>query len=282
MRFVSRDGVVLGSVTDTQSLNRYAYVLNNPIHAVDPNGQWFGIDDLIMTIGGAVVGVVGQFASDVISSLVSSAGSGSWDFQWSGWEDYVGAAVGGAVGGETLLYTDNPLVAGAAGAAAGDAATQGLQIADGKRQSFDVQEFAANAALGAAFGGLGGLIALDAGPAVERGGSEMLKYIGKSWASRGLASSSKAALNYASRELGKELFYGSGQQLLTGPFQRFVGLLVTQASASQAPNPIRPENAVWSRMLQANQSTAIGIVGTVRPELLLRTYAPITATEGGR
>ena len=52
MRFVSRDGAVLGLVTDTQSMNRYAYVLNNPIHAVDPGGQWFGIDDLIMAISG--------------------------------------------------------------------------------------------------------------------------------------------------------------------------------------------------------------------------------------
>ena len=38
MRFMNRD-TVRGSVTDTKSLNRFAYVEGNPLTYVDPNGQ---------------------------------------------------------------------------------------------------------------------------------------------------------------------------------------------------------------------------------------------------
>jgi RHS repeat-associated protein len=266
MRFVSRDGVVLGSVTDTQSLNRYAYVLNNPIHAVDPDGRWFGIDDLIMSIGGAVVNVAAQFVTDLITG------------QWSGWEDYTGAAIGGAVWGETLLYTASPVLAGAAGAAAGNATTQGLRIADGKQDRFDLTEFALNVGVGAAFGFLGGGAAAEG---AERGASEMLVYIGKSWASRGLASSAKAALYYATQELVEEAATGWIQNLITdvlssGPSSSNPG------RPSPPTNPIRPESTIWARMLSAGRSSAIGLVGTVRPEILMRSYALVTATEGGR
>lgn len=260
MRFISRDGMVLGMVTDTQSLNRYAYVLNNPIHAVDPSGQWFGIDDLIMTIGGAIVGVVAQVVSDVISG------------SWSGWETYVGAAVGGAVWGETMLYA-GPVAAGAASAAVGNALTQGLEIATGKRERFDVVEFGIETSVGAATGFIpgGGKVA---GKTASRGASEMLKYIGKSWASRGLASSSKAAWKYASRILAEEFIPTTVQTWL-------MDRLNPTAAGAQA-NPVRPETGIWSQIAQAGRSTAVGVIGAVRPEMLLGVYAPITATEGGR
>jgi hypothetical protein len=171
------------------------------------------------------------------------------------------------------------VVAGAAGAAAGNASTQGLQIATGKRDKFDPVEFALNVGFGAAFGFLPGAGGVSGG--VERGASEMLAYIGKSWASRGLASSARAALHYATQELADEAISGSIQQwltdyLLAGP------PTINPSSPNPPPNPIRPENAIWVRMLTAGRSTAIGLVGTVRPELLLRNYALVTATEGGR
>jgi RHS repeat-associated protein len=263
MRFVSRDGVVLGSVTDTQSLNRYAFVLNNPIHAVDPDGRWFGLDDLFMAIGGAIVNVAAQFVSDIISG------------EWSGWEAYAGAAAGGAVWGETLLYTANPYIAGAAGGAVGNALTQGLELATGKRESFDVLSFSLETGVGAAFGGLP--FGKGAGKAASRGASQMLKYVGKSWASRGLTSSCKAAWQYASKLLVEEI--------ITSPLQQFLPDLLTSptaASGGTQPNPIRPESAIWARMLEAGRSVSTRLVGTVRPEMLLPIYAPITATEGGR
>jgi RHS repeat-associated protein len=38
-RFISRDSVV-GSVSDSQTLNSYGYALNNPVNANDPSGKW--------------------------------------------------------------------------------------------------------------------------------------------------------------------------------------------------------------------------------------------------
>ena len=43
----------------TQSHNRYSYCLNNPLKYTDPDGEWFGIDDLIAAAAGFVFGYVG-------------------------------------------------------------------------------------------------------------------------------------------------------------------------------------------------------------------------------
>jgi RHS repeat-associated protein len=90
----------------------YGYCLSDPINLIDPYGQWAGIDDLVFSLGGALVGLGGQLAADVISG------------QWSGWEDYVGAGLGGAAGGEALLYT-GPIGAGAVGGAVSNLTKQG-------------------------------------------------------------------------------------------------------------------------------------------------------------
>lgn len=37
------------TLDNTQNLNRYSYCLNNPLRNTDSNGEWFGIDDLIVT-----------------------------------------------------------------------------------------------------------------------------------------------------------------------------------------------------------------------------------------
>lgn len=93
-------------------VNLYAYVGND-----DSLGLYFGIDDLIFTLGGAAVGLGGQVAGD----LFSSWRAGSWQF--SGWEDYAGSAIGGAAGGEALLYT-GPVGAGLVGGAIGNLSKQ--------------------------------------------------------------------------------------------------------------------------------------------------------------
>jgi RHS repeat-associated protein len=97
-RFISEDPLTFDS-----GANFYTYALGNPISLTDPSGEYAGIDDLVFTIGGGVVGVAGQGISDLVSG------------QRSSWQSYTGAFVGGAVGGEALLYT-GPVVAGAAGA----------------------------------------------------------------------------------------------------------------------------------------------------------------------
>ena len=84
----------------------FTYCTNNPVIYSDCTGQWFGLDDIIAGAVGAVVGVASQFVSDVTVSVLS----GSW--QISSWQTYVGAGIGGAIGGVATLYLGP--VAGAA------------------------------------------------------------------------------------------------------------------------------------------------------------------------
>jgi RHS repeat-associated protein len=127
--------------------NLYAYVGNDPINLVDPDGEcpWCVGAGL-----GTLVGLAGQGISDLASGHVSS------------WQTYAGAAAGGAVGGALLFTTGNPWAASAAASATQNLVTQGLNIATGQQQSFSVTSFAAQTAVGTVAGGLLGTAA-DAG-----------------------------------------------------------------------------------------------------------------------
>lgn len=131
-RFVTEDPIAfLGGDT-----NFYAYVQGKPQSLRDPSGLWAGIDDAIFAGGGALVGLAGQGISDLLSGDLS------------GWEKYTAAAVGGALGGETLLYTGNPFLAGAVGGASTNAIGQGLEIATGKRACFNWTTFVVDSGVG--------------------------------------------------------------------------------------------------------------------------------------
>jgi type VI secretion system secreted protein VgrG len=119
----------------------YAYVGGNPLSYVDPKGLYAGIDDAVFSGGGAVVGLIGQGVSDLLGGEMSS------------WQDYAGAAVGGAAGGEALLYT-GPVGAGLVGGAATNAAKQLLKNLTGKQCGVNATSFVADTAVG----GLTGLI----------------------------------------------------------------------------------------------------------------------------
>ena len=60
-RFLSPDNYVQLS-TSAQSFNRYSYCLNNPLKYVDPDGEWFGLDDLLIAGAGFTCG----YFSDVL------------------------------------------------------------------------------------------------------------------------------------------------------------------------------------------------------------------------
>ncbi len=64
-RFLSPDNYVQ-MPDNTQSFNRYAYCINNPLKYTDPDGQWFGIDDLFAcVIGGTINLAVNLFEGNV-------------------------------------------------------------------------------------------------------------------------------------------------------------------------------------------------------------------------
>ncbi len=161
-RFVSEDPIGIAG-----GVNFYRYTLDDPIDGSDPTGLWGGVDDAIASGAGAILGVVGQGISDALSGQLSSVST------------YVGAAVGGAVAGETLLYTGNPYLAGAAGGAVGNLTKQGINNLNGTQSGIDVNDLAGDTLLGlvtsfvpegrAAGGGLAGEIAKGL-PAAVGGG----------------------------------------------------------------------------------------------------------------
>ncbi|MCS7091722.1 MAG: RHS repeat-associated core domain-containing protein, partial [Limisphaera sp.] len=134
-RFINPDPIGFSG-----GLNWYAYAEGDPVQFSDPSGLWFGIDDAIFAGVGGLIGMGGRLVGDLITGNRST------------WEDYVGAFVGGAAGGETLLYTANPFLAGAAGGAAAKLTSQGLKLATGKQTSFNATSLAVDTGLGAATG----------------------------------------------------------------------------------------------------------------------------------
>jgi RHS repeat-associated protein len=85
MRFLERDRAARGSLTDTQSLNGYAYVGGNPILRTDPSGEFWNV--VVGAVVGAAVNVAIQATVDIVNG------------EFSGWDTYAGAAVEGAVAG---------------------------------------------------------------------------------------------------------------------------------------------------------------------------------------
>jgi RHS repeat-associated protein len=141
-RFISEDPLEFAG----GDVNLYAYVSNNPESFTDAYGLYGGADDVVFTVGGAAAGVLGQAVGDVLSGQRSSL------------SDYAAAAIGGAVGGEALLYT-GPVGAGALGGAAGNLARQGFNHLKNKSCKWSWGSFAFESGLGAGLGLFGGVSA---------------------------------------------------------------------------------------------------------------------------
>jgi RHS repeat-associated protein len=155
-RFMGKDPVA-GALSNPQELHRYAYVMNNPLIAVDPTGEfWQGIAAGI----GAIAGGVGTLVSDVVQM---STGAREWG-EFSSAETYLGNIVGGAVAG-ALITTIGPAglgvgttLAGAVGSGIGSAVgsltTQVAENITGERSGLDLVEIGVSGGIGFATGGL--------------------------------------------------------------------------------------------------------------------------------
>jgi RHS repeat-associated protein len=133
-RFVNQDGH-FGDVAVPGTLNRFAYVGNNPVLRMDPSGEcWVCLGALI----GATVGVAAKAIGDYVDDGKLN----------DPWQEYAGAAIGGAVTGAIISACPTcGALAGGAGAAAEYLTAQGFQ---GK--PVDPGVLAVNVALGAAVG----------------------------------------------------------------------------------------------------------------------------------
>ncbi|HYO76010.1 MAG TPA: RHS repeat-associated core domain-containing protein, partial [Thermoanaerobaculia bacterium] len=83
---------------------------DNPISFEDPTGEWFGFDDLIATVGGAIIGGGLELAREAIAGESLS------------WTKIAGGAAIGAVVGEAALYTAGGSIFVAGGGVAGGSA----------------------------------------------------------------------------------------------------------------------------------------------------------------
>ena len=97
-RFVNADDVnFIGADGPLAGNNLFAYCNDNPIRYADANGYSVIAAVLISATVGAITGVASQVFSDIIASPFNGGNLSSW-------ETYVGAALGGAVGGVATLY----------------------------------------------------------------------------------------------------------------------------------------------------------------------------------
>ena len=127
-RFLNQD-IVIGNVSESQSLNRYAYSRNNPVMFIDPDGEapWAVVSGL----AGAVINVGSQLVVDVVDIARGNSDG------LSGVGEYLGSAVGGFAGGFTLVTTGNPMKANIASSVAGNLTTQGYNwITGAETKSF--------------------------------------------------------------------------------------------------------------------------------------------------
>ena len=89
-------------------LNLYAYCGNNPVMYVDPTGH-FVLSTFFIGLGIAMATfAVVNTASQLVGDLLNYAMTGDWE---SGWEEYVGAFLGGLAGGATFYFSHGNVAA---------------------------------------------------------------------------------------------------------------------------------------------------------------------------
>ncbi len=143
-RFISRDSY-LGQDGSYLSRNRYAYVHNNPLRYTDPSGHFLNI------LGGALIGAVVNVAIDVGASLITGE-----DITW---QSVTASAVSGAAGGALIATgvgagAGMAIIAGGGTALVENTVEQGLNIASGKQENWNVGSIVEDTVTGAAAGKL--------------------------------------------------------------------------------------------------------------------------------
>ena len=162
-RFITPDKLSTVNITplDLTDKNLYAYCDNNPLTRTDDGGEFWHI-----IAGGVVGGLIGA-ATKMFCNVIEN--------KENIWEGVGMAAVTGAASvalAATGVGLVGQMVGGATIAMAGNAAQQGIDIANGKKDTFDVQEMIFDGAVGAVCGLVGG-------PGASQGNSKTAIDLGK-------------------------------------------------------------------------------------------------------
>jgi RHS repeat-associated protein len=152
-RFINQDEH-FGDITKPGTLNRFAYAANNPLRFNDPKGELFSLCAAIGAAIGAVVNVVVTVlvkgltvgfdkitAGDIVGAAVAGA--------------IVGGAAGACIGADAVTCgTLGAIAIGAGAGAIGNLVGQGIDLATGAQQEFDLLSLG----LDFGFGAVGGAI----------------------------------------------------------------------------------------------------------------------------
>jgi len=153
-RFVSMD-TVLGAPQMPQSLNRYAYAINNPLKNADPSGEFF-----LSWIGAIVGGIIGAVAYTV-TTLVTGQ---DWDWSAFGRSVAVGVIAGaltatcGICGAGLWANVLGGAAIGAGIGALGYAADRGIEYMQTGTLEWDWGQFGLSVGIGALAGAAGGYL----------------------------------------------------------------------------------------------------------------------------
>lgn len=150
-----------GDITTPETMNPYIYCMQDPLSKTDKTAYWFGIDDAIAAGLGALGGIVSTAVGDVVEGVTT----GNWDFSW---QEYTGAAIGGAAGGVTTLYA-GPIAGAAVAGGVGKLTTEGLNyVSDPKGYDKSLLQVFGEAAFDAGVGALTAGIADVAGKGLQK------------------------------------------------------------------------------------------------------------------
>ena len=134
-RFITIDDIQILNISKVvvNGMNLYCYCNNNPVNDIDGSGYLVGalIALLVGAVVGAVVSVVGTFVGDVIGNI-SNFGFDFSSWQFSNWPTYLGAAIGGFVGGAlSVLFPVNVVIIAGVTGAVSTFATDMLEFSTG-------------------------------------------------------------------------------------------------------------------------------------------------------
>ncbi len=248
-RFIQADSIVQDPF-DPQSLNRYAYVLNNPLSATDPSGNISFKNALKL---GVAIGITVVTSGTATSLLLSGA--------INGFQAVAIVAAGGALAGAVSGCGLKGALRGAFTAAVFFGVGQGATALKGATGKFGAAAFANNGLGRAALHGVAGgaLASLQGG---NFGHGFLTAGVGRAVTSRGALTGNDLSDSAIAALVGGTLSEASGDSFtngaLTGAMQFAFNQLFDPNADEFDPEKCRNAGCTNPRLVNANQAVAEG------------------------